>query len=510
MNSDTILNIGIDDTDSPAGMCTTFLAYKIAESLCGATEEEKEDVTGAGIHHNHNYKGTGHLACSVTTDSAAATATATATDDATSAAGATPHGPTDTEFLDYPRLVRLNPNIPWKTRGNGAVSMRIKTSEPQRVKDIIKNHVFGYSDTEHGANPGLVFLEGGSIPSALTKFGRTALWQLISRSTAREVAAQNGLEYHFEGNGQGLVGAISAIGYDWTDHTMELLSYRKPPMFGTPRIISAASVRAMHNKTSPETFNSFDECKNRIMIAPHGPDPVFYGIRGENADLLVRAADMLHSSESPHGYMIFRTNQGTGDHLKNELTFNTAKPYASGWMMGSVSSAPQIGRGGHILFDVAVSGVRGPPTTHCCAVYKPTGITGIAMGMIPGDTVHIGGGIRRASKNHPRVLNVEYIEIIKLAKSTYLANPACTTCKKRMKSKGRGQGFMCARGCNRAVSAAKEVCEKPRDIKKGMYIPRISAHRHLTRPKHRLGRRNRGTGFDGDLPWLRIYKNSGE
>ena len=29
----TILNIGFDDTDSPRGMCTTFLAYKIVDLL---------------------------------------------------------------------------------------------------------------------------------------------------------------------------------------------------------------------------------------------------------------------------------------------------------------------------------------------------------------------------------------------------------------------------------------------------------------------------------------------
>ena len=50
----TILNIGFDDTDSPKGMCTTFLAYKIVDLL----QKQK------------------------------------------------------TEFLDFPRLIRFNPNIP--------------------------------------------------------------------------------------------------------------------------------------------------------------------------------------------------------------------------------------------------------------------------------------------------------------------------------------------------------------------------------------------------------------
>ena len=33
MDDTHVLNIGFDDTDSPKGMCTTFLAYKIVDLL---------------------------------------------------------------------------------------------------------------------------------------------------------------------------------------------------------------------------------------------------------------------------------------------------------------------------------------------------------------------------------------------------------------------------------------------------------------------------------------------
>ena len=58
MESKTI-HIGFDDTDSPKGMCTTYLAYRLINLL------KKEHVN----------------------------------------------------FLDFPNLIRFNPNIPWKTRG---------------------------------------------------------------------------------------------------------------------------------------------------------------------------------------------------------------------------------------------------------------------------------------------------------------------------------------------------------------------------------------------------------
>ena len=79
MEEKPILNIGIDDTDSPKGMCTTYLAFKIVDYL------KKQKV----------------------------------------------------DFLDYPKLIRFNPNIPWKTRGNGAVSLKIRTTSPQKIKNSI-------------------------------------------------------------------------------------------------------------------------------------------------------------------------------------------------------------------------------------------------------------------------------------------------------------------------------------------------------------------------------------
>jgi len=95
LENETILHIGIDDTDSPKGMCTTFLSYKIVKFL------EKEKI----------------------------------------------------QFVDFPSLIRFNPNIPWKTRGNGAVRLIIKTKNPKKIKNKIIQFVTNYSDTKNGANP---------------------------------------------------------------------------------------------------------------------------------------------------------------------------------------------------------------------------------------------------------------------------------------------------------------------------------------------------------------------
>jgi len=77
----------------------------------------------------------------------------------------------------------------------------------------------------------LVFFESDAIPAEFVEFSNLALWQLIKRDNAKRFAKKNDLEFFYQGNGQGLVGAIGAIGYDFQDHTLELLSYRKKTKF---------------------------------------------------------------------------------------------------------------------------------------------------------------------------------------------------------------------------------------------------------------------------------------
>jgi tRNA(Ile2)-agmatinylcytidine synthase len=254
----------------------------------------------------------------------------------------------------------------------------------------------------------------------------------------------------------------------------------------------------MQSATFPETYNSFDNENDRVLITPHGPDPVFYGIRGESVKSVVRASTMVNTDEKLDGYMVFKSNQGTADHLKNELQVNDLNPYTSGFLVGKVCSKPAIEHGGHVFFSIQVKDrkIR-------CGVYKQTKITKIAQSLIPGDKICLGGGIRKASKNYERVLNVEFLDVIKLEKNILLTNPTCKTCNKKMKSKGTGQGFECFRCGNKSFS--KYSLEIPRKIQRKLYLPAISAQRHLTRPYQRLKKRNKFEIFDTSLEWLNIF-----
>ncbi len=440
MKNSTVIHIGIDDTDSPKVMCTTFLAYKIVKFL------EKNKV----------------------------------------------------QFVDYPSLIRFNPNIPWKTRGNGAVRLSIKTNNPKKIKNKITKFVDDYSETKNGANPGLVFYENEIVTPSFHKFSELALWKLISREKAKQFILENKIDSFYLGNGQGLVGAIGAIGYKFSDHTFELLSYRKKSQFGKKRIIAKDSVKNMQSITFPETFNSYDIESDRSLITPHGPDPVFYGIRGENAESVVTASKIVKANEKLDGYMVFKSNQGTSDHLKNELDVNDLRPYTSGFLVGHVCSNPIMMQGGHVFFSIRVKDKKIK-----CGIYKPTKITTIAHNLILNDKIRIGGGIRKASKNHERIVNVEFLDVIELAKDIQVSNPSCKKCSKKMKSKGSKQGFECTKCGNR--SYVKSTSEIPRKIQCKLYLPVMSAHRHLTRPYQRIKKRNKQIRFDTSTPWFCVY-----
>ena len=435
MKSETILCIGLDDTDSIKGMCTTYLGYRLVDLL------KKEKA----------------------------------------------------EFVDYPRLVRFNPNVPWKTRGNGAVGLKIKTSNPQKIKKMAIKLLQRYSEVSNGANPAIAFYENDVIPVALKEFSRLALWRLIKRGMARRVAKQNNIESFCLGNGQGLVGAIGVIGYEFDDNTLELLSYRKRSQFGKLRDIRSDDVKRIHEKI-PGTFSSYDVIKHQVMIAPRGPDPVFYGIRGDDPDSLLQASKMIKTSESLDGYMLFKSNQGTSDHLRNNLNADDLTPYSSGIITGKISQKPAIYRGGHVFFTVLARQQKIK-----CVIYKESGITNNMMKLELDDKVQVGGGVRKATKNHSRVLNVEFVRVLHLVQKHRMVNPSCKRCNKKMKSKGKGQGFQCVKCKDRSQKRQKEPIS--RDICKSLYLPVLSSQRHLTRPLRRQGITNKTT-FDNSIQWF--------
>ncbi|HXV46087.1 MAG TPA: tRNA(Ile)(2)-agmatinylcytidine synthase [Nitrososphaera sp.] len=419
------LHVAFDDTDSQVGRCTTHLAFKVAEQL---------KTKGA-------------------------------------------------KLVDYPLLIRLNPNIPWKTRGNGAVCLRLRVPDAGRVVDHVRQAVEEGSAIGSGANPGVAFLENDRVPAELQRFSVLAMCDVLSRQMAEKVAKAAGVGYFTYGNGQGLVGSLGAMGCLLEcDHTYELIAYRKMENCGLPRIVDKERVIRFSADTYPKTFNNYDRNHGRVLIAPHGPDPVFFGVRGESPEVVGLALQALRPEEELDGWTIFRSNQGTNMHLQNEIRIEHAKAYTAGHLRCRVASKPYAMEGGHVIFTVEQDGSKMP-----AAVYEPTGLASVAAKLEAGDIVEIGVGVRKGTTKHPKILNVEYLLILKLAPVFDVQNPLCKMCGKRMKSEGRNKGFQCDRCKHKDTNAKKVFVPQERVIKGGLYVPTPKAHRHLTKPLQRYG-----------------------
>jgi tRNA(Ile2)-agmatinylcytidine synthase len=419
------LHIAFDDTDSRAGRCTTHLAFKVAERL---------KKMGA-------------------------------------------------ELVDYPLLIRLNPNIPWKTRGNGAVCLRLKVQDAGRVVDYVRQAVEEGSAIGSGANPGVAFLENDRVPATLQEFSAKAMCDVMSRQMAEKTAKLAGVKYFTFGNGQGLVGSLGAMGCLLDgDHTFELIAYRKLENCGTPRVVDEQQIIKFSADTFPNTFNNYDQSHKRVLIAPHGPDPVFFGVRGESPDIVASALPRIKPEEELDGWTIFRSNQGTNMHLQNEIKISEVKAYTAGYVRCRVRSKPHAMEGGHVIFTVEQAGAEMP-----AAVYEPTGLANVAAKLEPGDSIEIGCGVRKGTSKHPKILNIEYLSVLELVPTYDALNPTCKVCGKRMKSEGRDKGYQCDRCKHRDPGASKIMIKQERGIKAGLYVPTPKAHRHLTKPMQRYG-----------------------
>jgi len=276
-------------------------------------------------------------------------------------------------------------------------------------------------------------------------------------------------------NMRGLIGSTSSIAWDdRSDHTFELIGYREGKMWGKKRIFKDESAKKVDKKYS-STFDNYDYKNNHNRLVPSSPCPVLFGIRGDDYNDLIDSKK-LFISEKIDGWIIYKSNQGSDDHLQKTM-INDIEPFMSVICRGKVVSEPKTIRGGHVFFRICDE-----TGTIDCAAYEPTKeFRDIVRNLVQGDIVEVFGGIREK----PMTVNIEKIRIISLENIVEkVENPVCPKCGKHMKSKGKNQGFKCIR-C-KTKSKKPIVSEKKRNIKPGFYEVPVCARRHLSKPLKRI------------------------
>ena len=417
----TEMHIGIDDTDSPHGMCTTYF--------------------GAILHTLFVKKGF--------------------------------------RRLDYPYLVRLNPNVPFKTRGNGAVSLHfLVPSERLGWVCRILIRLLDALVEKHGkTKPAIVIVS--KVSRELSVLYRKALVDVIPFSRAERLAAKlrerGELLWHWY-KGRGLVGALAAVGaYPLKLYTYELLLYREVFNRSPKRPVALNEVIELDRRTRPLTFANVDYEKRRVLVSPHGPDPVIAGIRSFDSKILEKIAPKLKELWSASLWVIYKTNQGLNMHLRMNACSGEVRPYQSVRILGTVASEPWVHRGGHVFFKL-----RGSSGTVLCAVFKETGkLNTVARLLRKGDLIEVMGGVSPPS-NGVLTVNVEALRVLRLVPEIVKAYPRCPVCGGRLSSAGRGKGVKCKRCGYRSMTITPAIRKRPRVLEPGTYLQSPRAYRHLS------------------------------
>ena len=426
-----MLHIGIDDTDSIKGGCTTWLATEIIAEL------------------------------------------------------------SEFNLIGPPRLVRLNPNVPWKTRGNAAVALTFGKGVGSKtlVGEFGKEKIYMYTagrDMEYDkhamlerisalvmdgsmsdSQPGIV-ISDVFLPEGL-------YWQGVTNIVTEEIlsdAIEGAISQGYRGS-RGIYGAACSIA--WTgsssksngiSHTWELIGYREKEKWGSKRDISASSV---HEIGHLDGVFSCHDSDGKVAMVPNSPCPVLWGFRGTEHKTLIDNFDNL-GPEKPFRWILYKTNQATDDHLRT-MEISDISDGDSVWLEVVVSSKPNVIKGGHRFFKVSDS----EGSTVKCAAFEPSKTFRHAIDSLEvGDILIICGSFKKDT------INLEKIRLLELTKRfSKSANPICD-CGRRTHSSGKGMHYRC-KVCGKKYDRP-EMIEITPDLEIGWYEPPASARRHLTTP----------------------------
>jgi tRNA(Ile2)-agmatinylcytidine synthase len=402
--------VGIDDTDSREGMCTTYVASRVADSL-GAVRT---------------------------------------------------------------LLVRLNPAVEHKTRGNASLAVHTDAS-PGRARRVARAAVEEHAED---ADTGVVVApdDSGAVPERVAAFARHAVRDHHDPADARTLAADAGYTTERWGNGRGVVGALAAVGAwrAFDEWTYERIAYREPERWGTPRDFDPDSVFGAAAAAYPAAWDTVDREAGAVVCAPHTPCPVLYGIRGDDPAAVERVAAGV-DAEPVAAARTFQTNQGTDAHLREAPLADVAggRAYRT---EGVVESPPESRRGGHVFFTLRAP--EGAATVDCAAFEPTKRFRERVRALRPGDRLTVCGEVSDGT------LKLEKFAVRELVTAED-RTPDCPDCGRSMESAGAGQGYRC-RDCGTAAPG-KETVPVDRDIDTGWYEVPPSARRHVAKPLVRGG-----------------------
>ncbi|MFC6721374.1 tRNA(Ile)(2)-agmatinylcytidine synthase [Halobacteriaceae archaeon SHR40] len=377
-------------------------------------------------------------------------------------------------------LVRCNPAVEHKTRGNAALAVHCELDTEQALSLADDLLAMAATDDER-TNPGAVVAdcEPEDVPDEVATFARDAVRDHHEIDATRQLRER--LEYSTttRGNGRGLIGALAAVGA-WRaldEWTYECISYRERERWGTERTVDYGSIFEAADAGYPTVWDTVDREEGVAVCVPRTPCPILHGIRGDDPDAVREVAEMI-DGEPVERRQLFVTNQGTDAHLQDG-TLETVRDGRSYRLTGTVTEPPETREGGHVFLGIGAEDDGEGDERLQLAAFEPTKrFRDRVRALRVGDRITVCGELSDGT------LKLEKFAVRDLV-ITEQATPNCPDCGRSMKSAGRSAGYRC-RDCGTSADGKVENTIE-RELEKGWYEVPPCARRHIAKPLIRGG-----------------------
>ena len=345
------------------------------------------------------------------------------------------------------RLVRLWPFAKKRTRGNAAMAAELVllNDESNVITDVKQLESATKSLLEHLDNwwtEHIAPLEGAveqsthnDRPQVPTEPGMVWVNDQPDETFYRMAVAENVVLSQAPAadkswGSHGIIGATAATSWAAQSHTWEAIAWRDD-CSSTVRDICERTLSVIDSWQG--TFMSRDSRKGRSLIAPRGNCPVLFGVRARDKKTANNAAKKLLESEATQpssGMRIFMTNQASDDHL-NEL------------FSGKVISTKVLSRG-HVILQIessaaeVIEGEEVSAEQSTWMAFAQSGdVKNLAQWLQAGDLIK-GKGLLADDG----ALHLEKLKLIE-ASERNKRRPPCEKCGRTVKSQGKNNKLRC-------------------------------------------------------------------
>ena len=225
-------------------------------------------------------------------------------------------------IVGTPRLVRLWPFARRRTRGNAALAVELNTPDV----DILLAHLDAWwvehvaplkgtqqesvisSRPQHPASPGMVWFNEQPSPA------------VYFQGVRGELLLEDLPEPTRCWGDHGRIGATAAVAWPGERCTWEAIAWRSENHSSTPRSVDEVALSEVDSW--PEVVFSRDPRRGTSLVAPRGSSPVLFGVRATSAKAARKACSIIANgpkTEPIRASMVFKTNQASGDHLGEAL-----------------------------------------------------------------------------------------------------------------------------------------------------------------------------------------------